>query len=93
MFTHEYLCRGKNLSDIHNSIRHVKNHHVYDTNVAPIFVEAYFLIKPRHNCLCLSINQIMFKHNWLCRGKIVTFMTHMKRHIMFKHNSIDIAAA
>ena len=35
----------------------------------------------------------MFKYNWLCRGKIVTFMAHTKRHIMFKHNSIDIAAA
>ena len=35
----------------------------------------------------------MFKHNWLCRGKIGMFMTHTKRYIMFKHNSIDIAAA
>ena len=34
----------------------------------------------------------MLKYNWLRRGKIVTFMTHTKRHIMFKHNSIDIAA-
>ena len=35
----------------------------------------------------------MFKHDWLSRAKMVTFMTLTKRHIMLKHNSIDIAAA